>query len=72
MSRVVAIGAAPTLLGFELVGVDVVDAAEPEQVRAAWDEAARTADLVVLTVNAREALPARLAATGPLWVTLPE
>ena len=71
MSRVVAIGRGVELAGYALAGVDVVDAPEPELVRRAWDDAAGTASLVLLTREARRALPDRLE-DGILWTVVPE
>jgi vacuolar-type H+-ATPase subunit F/Vma7 len=70
MSRVVAIGAPVELLGYELVGVDVVEAAEPDYVRAAWASVGPDVGLVVLTQAARAALPETLPRENPLWVVL--
>ena len=70
MSRVVAIGRAVELAGYALVGVEVVDAPEPELVRRAWADAAGAASLVLLTTEARAALP-DLEAGGFLWTVVP-
>ena len=71
MSRVVAIGKAVELAGYALVGVEVVDAPEPALVRRAWADAAGEASLVLLTTEARSALPDRLEARGFLWTVVP-
>jgi vacuolar-type H+-ATPase subunit F/Vma7 len=71
MSRVVAIGRAVELAGYALVGVEVVDAPEPALVRRAWADAAGAASLVLLTTDARDALPDRLEAGGSLWTVIP-
>jgi vacuolar-type H+-ATPase subunit F/Vma7 len=71
MSRVVAIGRAVELAGYALAGVDVIDAPEPELVRRAWADAVVDASLVLLTSDARAALPERLAPEGVLWTVLP-
>jgi len=71
MSRVVAIGRAVELAGYALVGVEVVDAPEPALVRRAWADAAGAASLVLLTTDARDALPDRLEASGFLWTVIP-
>jgi vacuolar-type H+-ATPase subunit F/Vma7 len=70
MSRVVAIGRAVELAGYALVGVEVVDAPEPALVRRAWADAAGAASLVLLTTDARDALPDRLEAGGSLWTVI--
>lgn len=70
MSRVVAIGDAAELAGYALVGVDVVDARAPELVRRAWADALGEASLVLLTAEAREALPDRLGPSVP-WTVVP-
>ncbi len=71
MSKVVAIGKAVELAGYALVGVEVVDAPEPALVRRAWSDAAGVAALVLLTTEARAALPDRLEAGGVLWTVIP-
>jgi vacuolar-type H+-ATPase subunit F/Vma7 len=70
MSRVVAIGSAVELAGYALVGVDVVDAPAPELVRRAWAEALGGAALVLLTAEARAALPDHLERGVP-WTVVP-
>jgi vacuolar-type H+-ATPase subunit F/Vma7 len=70
MKRVVAIGSAVELGGYALAGVEVVDAPAPELVRQAWADASSTASLVLLTADARAALPERLAG-GALWTVVP-
>lgn len=71
MSRVVAIGRAVELAGYALAGVDVLDAPEPELVRRAWADAVGAASLVLLTSDARAALPDWLE-EGVLWTVVPE
>ena len=71
MSGVVAIGKAAELAGYALVGVQVVDAPDPELVRRAWADAAGAASLVLLTTEARAALPDRLEARDFLWTVVP-
>lgn len=70
MSRVVAIGSAAALAGYALVGVDVVDAPAPELVRRAWAGALGEAALVLLTAEARAALPEHLERSA-LWTVVP-
>ncbi|MCZ7590251.1 MAG: V-type ATP synthase subunit F [Gaiella sp.] len=70
MSRIVAIGDGPALSGYALAGVDVVDAPTPEQVRRAWADALGGASLVLLTAEARAALPDRLERSVP-WTVVP-
>jgi vacuolar-type H+-ATPase subunit F/Vma7 len=71
MSRVLAIGNAVELAGYALVGVEVVDAPEPALVRRAWADAAGAASLVLLTTEARAALPDRLETGDFLWTVVP-
>ncbi len=71
MSRIVAIGRATELAGYALVGVDVVAAEGPGPVREAWEHALADAGLVLLTSEARSALPERLDAPSVLWAVLP-
>jgi len=70
MSRVVAIGDGAELAGYALVGVDVMDAPVPELVRQAWAGALEGASLVLLTAEARAALPDRLERSVP-WTVVP-
>jgi len=70
MSRVVALGTPLALLGWALVGVEVVEAANPDDVRLAWNALDEQVGLVILTPDARRALPPQLE--GPLWAVLPE
>ena len=70
MKRVVAIGSAIELAGYGLVGVEVVDAPAPELVRRAWADAVGAASLVLLTAEARSALPDRLERSVP-WTVVP-
>ena len=70
MSKIVAIGAPLQLLGWTLTGVELIEAVHPDEVRRAWNGLDAEVGLVVLTPEAREALPARLE-SPPLWATLP-
>jgi len=70
MSRIVALGAPLELLSFALAGAELAEAATPDDVRAAWSSFDEQVGLVILTPDARRALPARLE--GPLWAVLPE
>lgn len=71
MSRIAAIGAAPELLGYALLGVDILDAPEPESVRAAWATLSADVELVLLTPEARRALPGLSARAARLWAEVP-
>lgn len=71
MSRVVAIGAAVELLGYGLIGVDVVDAPGSQEVQDCWAGLGNDVGLVLLTQDARRALPERLDQRDHLWVVLP-
>jgi vacuolar-type H+-ATPase subunit F/Vma7 len=73
VSKIVALGAWLELAGYGLVGVDVVDAPDPEAVRCSWvDLAAGDVAVVLLTPQARRSIPDPLLAAGPLWAVLPE
>ena len=72
MSRVVAIGGVLELAGYALAGVDVIAATDPAPVRRAWAELEDDVQLVLLTAEARRALPDRLDRGGVLWAVLPE
>jgi len=69
--RVVAIGEEAKLAGYALAGVELVDAVEAGRVRTAWAEVADDVGLVLLTPEARLALPERLERGGLLWVVVP-
>jgi vacuolar-type H+-ATPase subunit F/Vma7 len=71
MSRIVGIGRAVELAGYALAGVEILDAAAPDLVRRAWADVAADASLVLLTTEARAALPAQLEQPGVLWTVLP-
>jgi vacuolar-type H+-ATPase subunit F/Vma7 len=72
MSRIVAIGEAAELGGYGLAGADVVDAPGPEDVRRAWEALGADVALVLLTPDARAALPESVHADRMLWAVLPE
>lgn len=71
MTRIVAIGGALELAGYALAGVDVVGTDDPDAVRRAWSDVAEDASLVLLTADARAALPERLDAGSRLWAVIP-
>ena len=71
MSRVVAIGEATELAGYALAGVDVIDAADPDLVRRAWERVDDDVGLVLVTAEARRALSRRIDRQDVLWVVLP-
>lgn len=71
MTRVVAIGSALELAGYALAGVDVVGTDDPDAMRRAWSDVAEDASLVLLTADARAALPERLDAGSRLWAVIP-
>lgn len=70
MSKVVVIGTALRLLGWALVGAELIEAPDADHVRDAWSRLDSEVGLVFLTPEARAALPTRLE--GPvLWAVLP-
>ncbi len=71
MTRIIAIGRALELVGYALVGVDVVDAPDPDGAQQAWASLTDDVCLVLLTVEARARLPERLDAGDRLWAVLP-
>ncbi len=72
MTRIVVIGRASDVAGYELAGAEVVDAPHDVDATRAWDELAADVTLVLLSAAARRALPASLDAPGRLWAVLPE
>lgn len=72
MSRIVGIGWAPALAGYALAGVEVLDATDPELVRRQWDGLDDDVGLVLLTAEARRALPGPIEAGERLWIALPD
>lgn len=71
MSGVVAIGEEKLLLGYALVGVDVVPAEGADSARAAWDALPSDTGLVLLTPAARSALGPRVGERAVLIAVLP-
>jgi vacuolar-type H+-ATPase subunit F/Vma7 len=71
MSRIVAIGQATTLAGYALAGVEVIEATDPDLVRHAWQRIDSDIGLVLLTADARQALPDPIGRKDVLWVVLP-
>jgi vacuolar-type H+-ATPase subunit F/Vma7 len=71
VSRIVAIGQATALAGYALAGVDVVEANDRDDVRRAWEQLGREVGLVLLTADARAALPDPIGRRDVLWVVLP-
>ena len=71
MRRIVAIGSDCELAGYALVGVEVLEADNPGAVRRAWDDLGANVGLVLLTHEARRALPDRLERRDLLHVVLP-
>ena len=72
MSSIVAIGDRTKLAGYALAGVDVEHATDPDQVRAAWREVGGDVELVLLTVEARDAVADPLGRRDVLVTVLPE
>lgn len=64
MPRVAAIGERARVQGFALAGALVVEAGDPDAVRAAWAALAADVEVVVLTPAAARALQAPGAAAG--------
>jgi vacuolar-type H+-ATPase subunit F/Vma7 len=71
MTRVAAVGSWVELAGYALVGVEVVDASGPDDVRQAWEELPDDVGLVLLTPEARRSLPDTPLPRGRLWVVTP-
>ncbi len=72
MSAIAALGSWTELAGYALAGIDVVDASSADDVRAAWDGLPDDVVVVLLTAEARRALPERLLPSERLWAVLPE
>lgn len=71
MSRIVAIGQEAKLAGYALVGVEVIEATDPDLVRHAWRQIESDVGLVLLTADARRALPDPIDRADVLWAVLP-
>ena len=71
MSRIVGIGRAQLLAGYALAGVDVLDAPDPAAVQRCWAGLDDSVGLVLLTEDARRALPDPLESPSVLWIALP-
>ena len=71
MSKVVALGSWADLAADALAGVEVVEAVDPEAVRRAWEEMGADVGVVILTAEARRALPDPLLPAGRLRAVLP-
>ncbi len=56
MSRVVVLGDPIWVGGFSLAGATVLPAADPRDVRAAWDELPDDAGVLIMTADAADAL----------------
>jgi vacuolar-type H+-ATPase subunit F/Vma7 len=71
VSRIAALGRWTELAGYALAGVEVVDVRDPEAVRSAWDDLTHDVAFVLLTAEARRALPDPLLPRDRLWTVLP-
>jgi vacuolar-type H+-ATPase subunit F/Vma7 len=71
VSRIAALGDREALAGYALSGVDVKHATDPDQVREAWLGIGTDVGLVLLTPEAREALPDPLDRRDLLVTVLP-
>jgi vacuolar-type H+-ATPase subunit F/Vma7 len=72
MSRVAALGRWTELAGYPLAGVEVIDVRDPEAVRRAWEGLPDDVAVVLLTAEARRALPDPILPRARLWAVLPE
>ena len=72
MSRITALGGWTELAGYALAGVEVVDVRDPEAVRRAWGGLPDDVAVVLLTAEARRALPDPILPRERLWAVLPE
>jgi vacuolar-type H+-ATPase subunit F/Vma7 len=72
MSRVAAIGRSTRLAGYALAGVEVLDVRDAAATRAAWEGLPPDVAVVLLTAEARRALPDPLLPSWRLRVVLPE
>ena len=71
MSSIVAIGDRMKLAGYALAGVGIEHATDPDQVREAWLGLGSDVELVLLTIEARQALPDPLGRGDVLVTVLP-
>lgn len=71
MSSIIAIGDRTKLAGYALAGVDVKDATNRDDVREAWVRIGDDVELVLLTPEARQALPDPLGRQDLLVTILP-
>ena len=70
--RFVAIGAESRVRGYELAGVLVLVAVDPQEVRALWHDLPEDVAIVILTKQSAEALgDEALATVSPLTAVLP-
>lgn len=73
MGTLVAIGEAPRIHGFALIGAVVFVAEDAESVRTAWDSMPEETDVVLLSPCAAEYLRERMnAPDAPLVAVMPE
>jgi len=71
MSSIVAIGDRTKLAGYALAGVDLEHATDPDEVREAWLGIGSEVKLVLLTLEARQALADPLDRQDVLVTILP-
>ncbi len=71
MSSIAAVGRWTELAGYSLAGVEVFDACTPEAVRRAWNDLPNDVAVVLLTAEARRALPDPLLPSDRLWAVIP-
>ena len=70
--RFAAIGAESRVRGYELAGVLVLVAVDPQEVRALWHDLPEDVAIVILTKQSAEALgDEALATVSPLTAVLP-
>jgi vacuolar-type H+-ATPase subunit F/Vma7 len=72
VSRIAALGGWTELAGYALAGVEVVDVSDPKAVRRAWEGLPDDVIVVLLTAEARRALPDPILPRERLWAVLPE
>jgi len=71
VSSIVAIGDRLKLAGYALAGVAIEHATDPDQVREAWLGIGSDVELVLLTFEARQAIPDSLGRQDVLVSVLP-